>query len=97
GIYAYYASAAQPGHLFSPVWTFDAVIIVFVGGVGTVLGPIIGSCFFVLLQQLLSLYLPMGMHILVFGVLFIIVVLFLPGGLIGLMTRFRKRGTQGEP
>jgi branched-chain amino acid transport system permease protein len=91
GVYAYYASAAQPGYLFSAVWTFDAVIIVFVGGVGTVLGPIIGSCFFVLLQQILSVYLPMGMHILVFGVLFIIVVLFLPGGLIGLLSGFRRR------
>jgi branched-chain amino acid transport system permease protein len=80
GVYAYYASAAQPGFLFNAVRTFDAVIIVFVGGVGTVLGPIIGSCFFVLLQQILSLYLPMGMHILVFGILFIVVVLFLPGG-----------------
>jgi len=91
GVFAYFASAAQPGHLFSAVWTFDPVIIVFVGGVGTVLGPIIGSCFFVLLQQLLSLYLPMGMHILVFGILFIIVVLFLPGGLIGTINRFRQR------
>ncbi len=91
GVYAYYASAAQPGYLFSAVWTFDAVIIVFVGGVGTVLGPIIGSCFFVLLQQILSLYLPMGMHILVFGILFIVVVLFLPGGLIGLLSRFQRR------
>lgn len=90
GTYAYYASAAQPGYVFAPVWTFDAVIIVFVGGVGTILGPIIGSCFFVLLQQLLSLYLPMGMHILVFGVLFIVVVLFLPKGLIGVMKSFRK-------
>jgi branched-chain amino acid transport system permease protein len=84
GTYAYYASAAQPGYLFSAVWTFDAVIIVFVGGVGTVLGPVIGSVFFVLLQQLLSLYLPGGIHVLVFGILFILVVLFLPGGLIGL-------------
>jgi len=93
GVFGYFASAAQPGSLFSAVWTFDAVIIVFVGGVGTVLGPIIGSCFFVLLQQVLSLYLPMGMHILVFGILFIIVVLFLPGGLIGLMSRFKRAGS----
>lgn len=89
GVFGYFASAAQPGALFSAVWTFDAVIIVFVGGVGTVLGPIIGSCFFVLLQQLLSLYLPMGMHVLVFGILFILVVLFLPRGLIGLLSKIR--------
>ena len=91
GLYAYYGVAVKPGGLFEPVWTFDAVIIVFVGGVGTILGPIIGSVFFVLLKQLLSLYLPGGIHVAVFGVLFIIVVLFLPGGLIELMTKFRKR------
>lgn len=90
GVYAYYAVAAQPGYLFAAVWTFDAVIIVFVGGMGTIMGPIIGSVFFVLLKQLLSLYLPGGMHVLVFGILFIIVVLFFPGGLIGLIEKLRR-------
>ena len=90
GIFAYYTAATKAGDLFSAVWTFDAVIIVFVGGVGTIVGPIIGSVFFVLLKQLLSLYLPGGMHVLVFGILFIIVVLYLPGGLVGLITKFRK-------
>ena len=90
GVYAYYAAAAQPGYLFAAVWTFDAVIIVFVGGMGTIAGPIIGSIFFVLLRQLLSLYLPGGTHVLVFGILFIIVVLYLPGGLVGLVSKFRK-------
>jgi len=99
GTYAYYAAAAQPGYLFSAVWTFDAVIIVFVGGVGTILGPVIGSVFFVLLQQLLSLYLPAGTHVMVFGILFVLVVLFLPGGLIGLWKKFTRshlRKTEGS-
>lgn len=96
GLYAYYAAAAQPGYLFAPVWTFDAVIIVFVGGVGTILGPIIGSVFFVLLKQLLSLYLPGGFHVLVFGILFIVVVLFLPGGLIGLMAKLRGAAKEAQ-
>jgi len=91
GIYAYYSAAFRAGGLFEPVWTFDAVIIVFVGGVGTIIGPIIGSVFFVLLKQLLSLYLPGGMHVAVFGVLFIIVVLFLPEGLVELITKVRHR------
>jgi len=96
GIYAYYSAAFRAGGLFEPVWTFDAVIIVFVGGVGTILGPIIGSVFFILLKQFLSLYLPGGIHVAVFGVLFIIVVLFLPGGLVELITRFRKRTSGGS-
>ncbi len=96
GIYAYYSAAFRAGGLFEPVWTFDAVIIVFVGGVGTILGPVIGSVFFVLLKQFLSLYLPGGIHVAVFGVLFIIVVLFLPGGLVELITRFRKRTSGGS-
>jgi branched-chain amino acid transport system permease protein len=91
GLYAYYTVAVLAGYLFEPSWTFDALIIVFVGGVGTISGPIIGSVFFVLLKQLLSLYLPGGFHVLVFGGLFIIVVLFLPGGLIELGTKFRNR------
>jgi branched-chain amino acid transport system permease protein len=91
GVYAYYISACKAGYLFEPVWTFDAVIIVFVGGVGTVSGPIIGSVFFVLLKQLLSVYLPGGIHVLVYGVLFIVVVLFLPEGLIDVIERYRKR------
>lgn len=96
GVYAYFAAAALPGQMFSAVRTFDAVIIVFVGGVGTIIGPIIGSVFFVLLQQLLSLYLPGGTHVLVFGILFIVVVLYLPGGLIGLLARLRQGTPQKE-
>jgi branched-chain amino acid transport system permease protein len=96
GVYAYFAAATLPGAMFSAEWTFDAVIIVFVGGVGTIVGPIIGSVFFVLLQQLLSLYLTGGSHVLVFGILFIIVVLYLPGGLIGLVARLRQSSPQKE-
>jgi branched-chain amino acid transport system permease protein len=95
GVYAYYSAAVLAGHLFSAEWTFDAVIIAFVGGVGTIWGPIIGSIFFVLLKQLLSIYLPGGSHLLVFGILFIIVVLYLPGGLIGVLSKFRNKQVVG--
>ena len=95
GVFAYYSIAVQAGYMFSALWTFDAVIIVFVGGVGTIIGPIIGAVFFVLLKQVLSLYLPGGSHIMVFGILFILVVLFLPGGLIGTIQRFRDKRPGG--
>ncbi|MGA2315874.1 MAG: branched-chain amino acid ABC transporter permease [Thermodesulfobacteriota bacterium] len=90
GIFAFYMIAIQPGYVFAPVWTFDPVIIVFIGGIGTIIGPLIGSIFFVLLKQWMSLYLPGGFHLAVFGVLFIVVVLYLPNGLVEVIRRHTK-------
>jgi len=91
GVFAYYSVAITAGQMFEHIWTFDAVIIVFVGGVGTILGPVIGAIFFSFLKQFLSMYLPHGFHIAVFGVLFILVVLLLPGGLIELIKKVRVK------
>jgi len=96
GIFAFYMVAIQPGYVFSPIWTFDSVVIVFVGGIGTLIGPIIGSVFFVLLKQWLSLHLPGGSHLAVFGVLFILVVLYMPDGFIEAIRRFGKMMTLGR-
>ena len=90
GVFAYYATGAYAGYLFDPTWTFDSVIIVYFGGIGTIMGPIIGSVVFVLLQQLFAVYLPGGFHLVVFGILFILVVLFLPGGIVKLVSRRRS-------
>ena len=96
GIFAFYMVAIQPGYVFSPIWTFDSVVIVFVGGIGTLIGPIIGSVFFVLLKQWLSLHLPGGLHLAVFGVLFILVVLYMPDGFIEAIRRYGKMMTLGR-
>ncbi|PJF38701.1 MAG: hypothetical protein CUN54_10280, partial [Phototrophicales bacterium] len=62
---------------------FDALIVTFVGGVGTLAGPIIGAIFFVYSRDLLSgSDLLTDSHVIIFGILFIAVVLALPGGLL---------------
>ena len=38
-------------HAFSPTWTFDAVVITFIGGVGMVHGPVLGAALFVFLKE----------------------------------------------
>jgi branched-chain amino acid transport system permease protein len=74
---------------FEPTWTFDAVLITFIGGVGTVIGPIIGAIFYILVRETLAVSLIQFHHI-VFGVLFILIVLLLPGGLIDAWARVRR-------
>jgi branched-chain amino acid transport system permease protein len=87
--FAYYHVSYYPSHTFTPIWTFDALIITFIGGVGTLSGPLIGSVFFVFVRDRLASNF-VGYHLLMFGTLFILVVLLLPGGLLEIWN-FAKR------
>jgi branched-chain amino acid transport system permease protein len=89
GAFAYYHVSYYPQHGFSPAWTFDAVLISFIGGVGTIHGPVLGALFYVILKEVLAVRL-VELHLLVFGVLFILVVLFLPGGLVEAWSRAQR-------
>jgi branched-chain amino acid transport system permease protein len=95
GAFAYYHVSYYPQHTFSPVWTFDAVLMAFVGGVGTVHGPVLGALFYVLLKEVLALR-WVEFHLIIFGVLFIFVVLFLPGGLVEGWSRARRAIARGH-
>jgi branched-chain amino acid transport system permease protein len=89
GAFAFYHVSYYPQHAFSPAWTFDAVLMSFIGGVGTVHGPVLGALFYVILKELLAVR-WVEFHLIIFGVLFILVVLFLPGGLVEAWNRARR-------
>ncbi|HSB65830.1 MAG TPA: branched-chain amino acid ABC transporter permease, partial [Anaerolineales bacterium] len=52
GAFAYYHVSYYLNMPFSPEWTFDPMMMAYIGGMGTIIGPIIGSIFFVGLKQL---------------------------------------------
>jgi len=68
--------------VFSPIWTFEPLMAAIIGGAGTLMGPILGSVFLVVLSEIFALTLGEA-HLIIFGLLFILVVLFLPRGLMG--------------
>ena len=47
GAFAFYHVGFYPQLPFAPEFTFDAVMMTYIGGVGTVVGPVIGAVFFV--------------------------------------------------
>lgn len=59
------------------------LLITFLGGVGFFVGPIIGAIVFTLLQTVLSLY--SEIWTLYLGILFLLTVMFFPGGLAGIL------------
>jgi branched-chain amino acid transport system permease protein len=56
-------------------------MMVITGGIGTLVGPIVGAMVFILVQEILSSYTE---HWMIFtGAIFVLMVIFLPGGLVG--------------
>jgi len=89
GAYAYYQTSYYFNYTFTPLWSLDPVTMAFVGGQGTIIGPVIGAVFFVVLKEWLVLNVG-EYHLIVFGTLFILVVLFLPGGLVEVWERIKQ-------
>ena len=93
-LYAPFAGFTNTELLF---WLLSGqvLIMVIVGGAGTLIGPIIGAAFFMLVSNLLSSW--TDSWALFFGLIFIGFVLFAPQGIWGLATRWLGRGTAPEP
>ena len=89
GVFSFYVASYYYYVPFDLNWSFDPVLITFIGGPGTVIGPVVGSVCFVLLKELFAISLGQ-MNVLIFGIVFILTILFLPEGLVGLMKRLRR-------
>jgi branched-chain amino acid transport system permease protein len=90
GLFAFYHISYYPSHPFGPQWTFDALLMTFIGGVGTLHGPVLGAVLYVVLKEYVALR-WVDFHLLIFGALFIAIVLLLPGGLVQVAARVRSR------
>ncbi|MBI1847907.1 MAG: branched-chain amino acid ABC transporter permease [Candidatus Rokubacteria bacterium] len=82
--YAFYLFSLQPSTVFGIPLSVEIVIRPIVGGAGTLLGPIVGSFILSPLAELSRAYFAkggwIGGHLVVYGLLLILVVLFLPQG-----------------
>jgi branched-chain amino acid transport system permease protein len=89
GVFAYQQISYYPSAPFGPHWTFDALLIAFIGGLGTLVGPVIGAIFFIVVREQLAVNL-VEIHQVIFGVLFILIVLVFPGGLVEAWDRLKR-------
>jgi branched-chain amino acid transport system permease protein len=73
----------HPSGFFSLNWSLLPVLMTVLGGVGTLVGPIIGPFILAVLFELANIWLP-EIHPIFSGVFIIVVMLFLPKGLMSL-------------
>jgi len=95
GLFAYYQISILPTSLFSPQWTFEPLMAASVGGAGTLLGPVIGSVFLIMVMELFALTVGKA-YLIIFGAIFVAVVLFFPSGLTEVAKRIRKTFVFGK-
>jgi branched-chain amino acid transport system permease protein len=72
---------------YGPAMSVNALLAPLIGGAGTVLGPLIGAIALGSLAEITSLWLGKqpGVNLLAFGVLLLVILRFLPNGLMGLL------------
>jgi branched-chain amino acid transport system permease protein len=70
----------------------DTVIFNVMGGIGTLVGPIVGAGFFQLIRELLSrIFGDQFPYLIPLGMIFIVMIIFLPQGLLGFARRWLNR------
>jgi len=86
GIWAYQTTFIDPNIVFREVFLINIALMTVLGGLGTVWGPVVGTVLFISVRDTIWAGLA-DQHLLLFGIVLIIVVLFMPEGVLGTLER----------
>jgi branched-chain amino acid transport system permease protein len=91
GIFSYYIAYIEPGTVFDHSISINVVIMSILGGIGTTLGPVLGAVILSLTSEVMNVVVASEAKLVVYGVILVSAVLFLPQGILG-----RLRGAPGQ-
>jgi len=89
GVYARYAAFIDPEGVFGFPRSVGILLMPVIGGVNTISGPVIGGGVYGVIEEELVARFPQ-LHLLLYGVLVMLIILFEPGGVMGLLQRARR-------
>ena len=104
-VYTYYLGQIFPQFAFDPLFDITVALMAFFGGLATIAGPLLGALVLESMQQELTLRLSAGggIYLIVYGALFLAVILVMPRGVVptlrdaAWMLRARRTGRVGVP
>lgn len=96
GLYAQYTRYLNPADVLSLEWMVEALVVVVLGGMGTITGPVLGSGLFVGLDWALS-EVASGYSTAIEGLLIILFMIYMPKGLYGIITDRFGETSGGDP
>jgi len=93
-LYAFTVGYIDPDSVASVNLSIEIAVVVIVGGIGTLWGPVLGAAVIVLLTELTNMFLGGvrgGANLVLYGTLLIVVILLKPEGLIAFFNKFRPK------
>src|SRR5438874_1431110 len=100
GLYFYFLGQVFPQFAFDPLFDVSLALMGFLGGIGTLTGPLLGALVLESMQQYLTQsFSGTGTYLIAYGVLFLAVILLLPRGVVPtiaqLLANRRARAASG--
>ncbi len=90
-VYASWVYYIEPPDVFDVLFSVKAIVMVLLGGAGSVFGPLVGAAAFLSLEELVWRH-YLELHTGVLGLMIVALVLFLPRGLLSLSQRLGRKG-----
>jgi len=85
----------DPYIAFNSLFSFMPVLMALFGGMEQLYGPILGAAFFSYLEEFLITRFPYY-NMLIFGIILVFAILYMPNGLVGLIQKLWKRSSGGQ-
>jgi branched-chain amino acid transport system permease protein len=99
GLYFYFLGQIFPQFAYDPLFDVSIALMAFLGGIGTLVGPVLGALVLEAMQQYLTQSVSgTGTYLIVYGILFLAVILLLPRGVIpslGQLVSSRRARSRG--
>jgi branched-chain amino acid transport system permease protein len=92
-LFAQYFLYLDPTYVISPELSFQFALLPAVGGLGTAIGPVLGSFLITPLSELLRSHLgnaAAGLHLVIYSLGLIVVMLYFPAGLAGALNKLTR-------
>jgi branched-chain amino acid transport system permease protein len=82
GLWGYFLGSLYPQTAFDPLFDLALALMGFFGGIGTIAGPLVGALVLEWLQQYFTQTFSGGLYLIIYGALFLVVILLMPRGIV---------------
>ncbi len=99
-VWVYFLESTFPPFAFDPLFDVLVALMAFLGGLGTISGPLLGALILEPVQQYLTIILGQnGLNLVIEGLIFLAVILLLPQGIVPAVSKliFARKGASATP